>query len=122
MLVEMGRRWTEWIDATFPGTEVLTEQPIAWRNEAGQMMEGRIDTLLVLSNGEHVLIDHKTYPGADPISHIRENYFGQLATYARADGANSGIAPQALLVHLPLAGVVLECQLTGSTALDGQRA
>src|SRR5699024_154796 len=28
MLVEIGRRWTEWIDATFPGAEVLTEQPI----------------------------------------------------------------------------------------------
>src|SRR5699024_10953084 len=34
MLVEIGRRWTQWVDVTFPGAEVLTEQPIVWRNEA----------------------------------------------------------------------------------------
>src|SRR5699024_926682 len=43
MLVEIGRRWTQWIHVTFPGAEVLTEQPIAWLNEAGQVMEGWID-------------------------------------------------------------------------------
>src|SRR5699024_10965797 len=72
-LVEMGRRWIQWIDATFPGAEVLTERPIAWRNDAGQVMEGWIDTLLKLPSGEYVLVDHKTYPGTDPIGHIREN-------------------------------------------------
>src|SRR5699024_4199713 len=71
-LVEIGRRWTEWIDTEFPGAEVLTEQPIAWRNEAGQVMEGWVDTLLKLPNGEFILVDHKTYPGTDPIGHIRE--------------------------------------------------
>src|SRR5699024_1422900 len=58
MLVGIGRRWTQWIDVTFPGAEVLTEQPIAWRNEAGQVMEGWIDTLLKLPNGELILVDH----------------------------------------------------------------
>src|SRR5699024_11066251 len=82
MLVEMGRRWIEWIDTTFPGAKVLNEQPIVWCNEAGQVMEGWIDTLLNLPNGQHVLVDHKTYPGTDPIGHVRENYLGQLAIYA----------------------------------------
>src|SRR5699024_469681 len=104
LLVEIGRRWTQWIDVTFPGAEVLTEQPIAWRNEAGQVMEGWIDTLLKLSNGQHVLVDHKTYPGSDPISHIRENYLGQLAVYRRA--LEEDRIPR-VLVHLPLLGTVV---------------
>src|SRR5699024_4099694 len=66
-LVEIGRRWTEWIDTEFPGAEVFTEQPIAWRNDAGQVMEGWTDTLLKLPDGDNVVVDHKTYPGNDPI-------------------------------------------------------
>jgi ATP-dependent helicase/nuclease subunit A len=107
LLVEIGRRWTEWIDVTFPGAEVLTEQPIVWRNEVGQVMEGWIDTLLKLSNGQLVLVDHKTYPGTDPIGHIRENYLGQLAIYAEALEAPAGSRPSQVLVHLPLLGAVV---------------
>jgi ATP-dependent helicase/nuclease subunit A len=107
LLVEIGRRWTQWIDVTFPGAEVLTEQPIAWRNEVGQVMEGWIDTLLELSNDQHALVDHKTYPGTDPIGHIRENYLGQLAIYAEALEAPARSRPSQVLVHLPLLGAVV---------------
>ncbi|PCC55784.1 exonuclease V subunit beta [Brevibacterium aurantiacum] len=106
-LVEIGRRWTQWIDATFLGAEVLTEQPIAWRNEAGQVMEGWIDTLLKLPNGECVLVDHKTYPGADPIDHIRENNLGQLAVYEQALKRGARDHSPCLLVHLPLLGMLV---------------
>ncbi|MDN5654189.1 MAG: exonuclease V subunit beta, partial [Kocuria sp.] len=106
VLVEIGRRWTAWIEATFPGAEVLTEQPISWRNEAGQVMEGWIDALLKLPNGEHVLVDHKSYPGTDPIGHIRENYLGQLETYSRAIAPITG-HPSQVLVHLPLLSTVI---------------
>jgi len=107
LLVEIGRRWTQWIEVTFPGAEVLTEQPIVWRNEVGQVMEGWIDTLLKLSNGQHALVDHKTHPGTDPIGHIRENYLGQLAIYAEALEAPAGSRPSQVLVHLPLLGAVV---------------
>ena len=106
VLVEIGRRWTEWIEATFPGAEVLTEQPIAWRNENDQVMEGWIDVLLKLPNGDHILVDHKTYPGTDPIGHIRENYLGQLATYSRAIAPSVG-RPSQVLVHMPLLSTVI---------------
>ncbi|SDS99063.1 ATP-dependent exoDNAse (exonuclease V) beta subunit (contains helicase and exonuclease domains) [Brevibacterium sandarakinum] len=107
-LVEIGRRWTEWIDTTFPGAEVLTEQPIVWRNEAGQVMEGWIDTLLNLPNGDCVLVDHKTYPGTNPIGHIRENYLGQLATYVQALEGTTGRCRSQVLIHLPLLGEIVE--------------
>ena len=106
VLAEIGRRWTAWIEATFPGAEVLTEQPIAWRNENDQAMEGWIDVLLKLPNGDHILVDHKTYPGTDPIGHIRENYLGQLATYSRAIAPSVG-RPSQVLVHMPLLSTVI---------------
>ncbi|GEB24810.1 UvrD-helicase domain-containing protein [Brevibacterium aurantiacum] len=106
VLVEIGRRWTGWIEATFPGAEVLTEQPIAWRNENDQVMEGWIDVLLKLPNGDQILIDHKTYPGTDPIGQIRENYLGQLETYSRAIAPSVG-RPSQVLVHLPLLSTVI---------------
>src|SRR5699024_3604930 len=106
-LVEIGSRWTQWIDVTFPGAEVLTEQPIVWRNGDGQVMEGWIDTLLKLRNGEHVVVDHKTYPGTDPIGHIRENDLGQLVIYEEALEAPAGSRPSQVLVHLPLLGEIV---------------
>lgn len=80
-----------------------------WRNESGQVMEGWIDTLLKLPNDQRILIDHKTYPGTDPIGHIRENYLGQLTTYTEALEITVGMEPLAVLVHLPLLGVIVKC-------------
>ncbi|PCC16975.1 UvrD-helicase domain-containing protein [Brevibacterium aurantiacum] len=107
MLIEVGRRWTEWIDTTFPGAEVVTESPIAWRNDAGQVMEGWIDARIVLPTGEHVLVDHKSYPGADPIGHIRENYLGQLRVYGQSLESATGRVTAQTVVHLPLLGKVV---------------
>lgn len=107
-LMELGRRWIGWLESEFPGAEVLTEQPIAWRNDAGQVMEGWIDTRVVLASGGHVLIDHKSYPGVDPFEHIRDNYLGQLKVYGEALAATTGAAPARTLVHLPLLGSVVE--------------
>ncbi|MBX4421262.1 PD-(D/E)XK nuclease family protein, partial [Mycobacterium tuberculosis] len=76
--------------AGVPGAEVPTEQPIAWRNDAGQVMEGWSDTRVVLASGGHVLIDHKSYPGVDPFEHIRDNYRGQLKVYGEALAATTG--------------------------------
>ncbi|PWH07476.1 exonuclease V subunit beta [Brachybacterium endophyticum] len=107
-LLAAGDAWQQFLAAEFPGAEVLTEQPIAWWNEEEQVMEGWIDALLRLPDGELVLVDHKTYPGSDPVGHVRENYLGQLATYSSALGASRGRAPSRVLIHLPLRGEVLE--------------
>ena len=117
MLIEFGRRWTEWIDATFPGAEVMTEFPVVWRNNCDQIMEGWIDTRVLLPDGEHILVDHKAYPGADPIKQIRENYVGQLAVYARALHSTAGRVPEQILVHLPLLGAIAEVRLSAVQAV-----
>ena len=54
-----------------------------------------------------VLIDHKTYPGDDPIGHVRENYIGQLSGYADALELAGRGRPAEILVHLPLKGLVV---------------
>src|SRR5699024_10768640 len=110
-LIELGRRWTGWIASTYPDAEVVTESPIAWRNVDGQVMEGWVDARVVLPNGGHILVDHKSYPGTDPIGHIRENYFGQLEVYAQALQDTVGRVPEQILIHLPLLGAIAEVRL-----------
>ena len=115
VLREAGQAWAGFRAAEFPGAEELTEQPISWWNEADQVMEGWIDTLLRLPTGEIVLVDHKSYPGDQPVAHVRERYLGQMSTYARALAA-AGIPPSRILIHLPLRGEVLEVDLAEEAA------
>ena len=110
VLHRAGEAWAVFLAEEFPGAERLTEQPITWWNEDAQVMEGWIDTLLRLPSGEVVLVDHKSYPGEDPVGHVREHYLGQMATYARALAA-AGAEPSRILIHLPLRGEVLEVTL-----------
>ena len=108
MLAEIGRRWTEWIETTFPGAEVLTEQPIAWRNENDQAMEGWVDTLIVQLDGSYVLVDHKSYPGSDAVREVQTNYIGQVTSYTNGLSAIIGEAPSNTLIHLPLRAEIIE--------------
>ncbi|MGY5764252.1 UvrD-helicase domain-containing protein [Brachybacterium sp. DNPG3] len=109
-LVEAGRAWHAHLDDRFPGAVQLTEQPITWWNEDAQVMEGWIDALLRLPDDRVVLVDHKSFPGEDPVAHVREHYLGQMDTYAQALAA-AGRAPDLILMHLPLRGEVLEVRL-----------
>ena len=108
VLIEVGKRWTEWVETTYPGAEVVTESPIAWRNNHAQVMEGWIDSRILVPNGEHILVDHKSYPGTDPVGHIREKYLGQMAVYRQALQATHGNGPKQVLIHLPLSGTIAE--------------
>ncbi|MFQ6484292.1 UvrD-helicase domain-containing protein [Brachybacterium epidermidis] len=109
-LMRAGEAWSAFLEEWFPGAQQLTEQPITWWNQDDQVMEGWIDTLLRLPDGRIVLVDHKTYPGAEPVRHVREHYLGQLDTYSQALAA-AGIPPAQVLIHLPLRGEVLEVDL-----------
>ena len=110
VLIEAGEAWAGFLAAELPGAEELTEQPITWWNEDDQVMEGWIDTLLRLPDGQVVLVDHKSYPGDHPVEHVREKYLGQMATYSQALAA-AGLAPSRVLIHLPLRGEIVEVEL-----------
>ncbi|GAA1487837.1 UvrD-helicase domain-containing protein [Brachybacterium sacelli] len=109
-LLGAGQAWLDHLDAHFPGSEQLTEQPITWWNEDAQVMEGWIDTLLRRPDGAIVLVDHKSYPGDDPVGHVRREYLGQMSTYSQALTA-AGMTPDRILMHLPLRGEVIEVRL-----------
>lgn len=106
-LRDVGDRWLEWLGGEYPGAVSRTEVPVTWRNEAQQVHEGWIDQLLELDDGRVVLIDHKTYPGDDPIGHVRDNYIGQLTGYADALELAGKGRPAEILIHLPLKGLVI---------------
>ncbi|PCC46071.1 UvrD-helicase domain-containing protein [Brevibacterium aurantiacum] len=106
LLIEVGERWIAWVETTYPGAEVVTESPIAWRNNHAQLMEGWIDSRISLPNGDHILVDHKSYPGTDPVGHIREKYLGQLTVYKSAL-ARTISAPKSVLIHFPLVGLIV---------------
>ena len=117
LLVEAGRRWIAWVNENFPNAEILTEQPFVWRNPDNQVAEGWIDVRLLLPDGSHVLIDHKSYPGEGAEQEVRKAYLGQLSTYSRAFTTIGSTKPSAIYVHLPLGGTVIEVK-TGVSAIS----
>ena len=89
----------------YPGAEATTEQSVAWRNADNQLMEGWIDLLLETPAG-YVLVDHKSYPGNDPVGHIKDEYIGQMHGYAEAIESITGRPVVETLIHMPALGKV----------------
>ena len=87
----------------YPGATVITEQSVAWRNADNQLMEGWIDLLLETPAG-YVLVDHKSYPGKDPVGHIKDKYVGQMRGYAEAIESITGRPVVETLIHMPALG------------------
>jgi hypothetical protein len=118
LLTTAGERFEAWLDTEFPGWVRHREAAIGWRPD-GQTMEGWIDLLLEGPDG-FVLVDHKTYPGHDPVGHIRSHYLGQMDAYRRAVEAATGRPVVRVLMHLPALGRVFE--VSGLVPAPGEEA
>ncbi|MBV7296140.1 UvrD-helicase domain-containing protein [Corynebacterium sp. TAE3-ERU12] len=105
-MLEVGRRWIEWLNRTYPDATVHTEVPITWTNASNQLSEGWIDALVKKPDGSLVVVDHKTFAGADHEDKIRHSFLGQLFAYADAL-LMMGERVDAIQVHLPLKGLVV---------------
>jgi hypothetical protein len=121
-VVACGDRWSDFVTGTLGATEVSSEVPFTWTNPAGQRAQGWLDQLLTVPGNDsagdsgtaadrRIIVDHKTYPGTDPVGHVVANYLGQMAVYRDALTAIDGVAPAAVLIHLPLLGTVLAVDL-----------
>lgn len=114
-VVECGERWTGFTAGTLRATRIDSEVPFAWTSADHQRAEGWLDQLLTVAGDDgtekHIIVDHKTYPGTDPVTHVRRNYLGQMRVYRRAVTDITGSAPTGILIHLPLLGTVLEVSL-----------
>jgi ATP-dependent helicase/nuclease subunit A len=84
---ESVRSFLDWIQTTFQPVEALVEVPFTHWNTAGQRIAGNMDLVLILKNGEAVLIDHKSYQGPDLQTHAA-SHTGQIAAYRDALAAN----------------------------------
>jgi ATP-dependent exoDNAse (exonuclease V) beta subunit len=103
VVVEAGERMLAFFAQHYPGATVTTEQSVAWRNADNQLMEGWIDLLLETPAG-YVLVDHKSYPGTDPVGHIKDKYIGQMRGYAEAIESITGRPVVETLIHMPALG------------------
>lgn len=103
VVVEAGERMLAFFAQHYPGATVTTEQSVAWRNADNQLMEGWIDLLLETPAG-YVLVDHKSYPGKDPVGHIKDKYIGQMRGYAEAIKSITKRPVVETLIHMPALG------------------
>ncbi|AEF83964.1 putative UvrD/REP helicase [Treponema primitia ZAS-2] len=114
-MVEIHKRVTQFITNTYPGAKIRREWPISLRERDNRLMQGFIDMLLELDNG-FVILDHKTFPGANAEEKARE-YAPQLAAYRRAVEAaametGTGKKVLAALIHMPVIGKIYEVENT----------
>ncbi len=124
-VVACGDRWSDYVTGTLGATAVASEVPFTWTNRNDQRAQGWLDQLLTVPGNDggggtgdtraaadrRIIVDHKTYPGTDPVGHVIANYLGQMAVYRDALTAIDGVAPAAVLIHLPLLGTVLAVDL-----------
>lgn len=105
-LTVAGEQWLDWINRAYPGAAVRTEVPFTWTNELGQSTSGWMDTLIETTDGDLIVVDHKTYPGEDPSDHLRKHYVGQMTVYSHAIENITGRKPSQVIMHLPLIGEI----------------
>jgi ATP-dependent helicase/nuclease subunit A len=91
----------------------LTEQPIRLRisrDEGNQIASGWIDLIWQTQHGS-VIVDHKSYLGqSDTVKKHCTAFVPQLNVYADCLEIAHGQKPLALLVHLPMIGLMVEIE------------
>lgn len=104
-------RLRAWLN-TLGATRLHREWPITEQLATGTRVAGTADLVAQLPAG-YMLIDHKSFPGTLAAALDRlPRYSGQLATYARAITAATGIPVISVWIHLPLLGVAVPLTLT----------
>lgn len=108
-LITFSRRLDDWIRATWPMAIIRKEWPMKMRLPNRQRLNGWIDMLVETPDG-FVIIDHKSYPGANPVEHAKE-YAVQLAIYRQAVEQAAGKPVLQTLIHMPLQGLIVKVSL-----------
>lgn len=104
------RLWS-WLETTLPGTALHREVPVQHRLAGGTVVAGFADLVATSARG-FVLVDHKTFPGElDAALERILDYSGQLAAYAAAIEAATGLAPAGLWIHLPILGAAIDLRI-----------
>ena len=116
VIVSAGERFCAWVESQYPGACWLTETPVTVPRLAGGQWKGTLDLLLQLTDGDLVIIDHKSAPlRREHCAAKAASYSGQLSAYQEMiRGAGQSI--RSTWIHFPLAGVVAEFVQPGEAA------
>lgn len=104
-LIAFSGRIHDWVQEQWPSAVVRKEWPMRLRI-GEQVAHGWIDMLLELPDG-YIVIDHKSYPGADAVEHAKL-YAPQLAVYKQAVEQATGKRVLQTVIHMPLQGIVTD--------------
>ncbi len=116
-LLRASDRLRDALKARWPKATWRREWPVRARLE-GRLLVGQIDLLLELPDG-FAVVDHKSFPGAAAEAEAERRaveHAPQLAWYAKALEAALSKPPLALLIHLPLAGRLVEIERQRASA------
>jgi ATP-dependent exoDNAse (exonuclease V) beta subunit len=110
-LLAHGRAFQKWLIVDLGATAIYPEWPIRSILSNGQVLNGWIDLLIDTPAG-WVIIDHKSFPGAQSEWDAHAlGYSGQLACYRDAMVAATGRAVVGLWIHYCLGGGAVEIDL-----------
>lgn len=111
-LLAHGRDFQKWLIDDLGATAIYPEWPIRSILSNGQVLNGWID-LLIDTPGGWVIIDHKSFPGAQSEWDVHAlGYSGQLAVYRDAMIAATGRAVVGLWIHYCLGGGAVEIDVS----------
>jgi len=109
-IASAGDRLQAFVENEYPNARILREWPVTLFNDDHRLMHGWVDLLLELPDG-FVVIDHKSYPGAEAAEHAKQ-YAPQLASYKEAIEKATDLPVLATLIHLPVLGSVYQVDLS----------
>lgn len=117
-LVGAGSRLWAWVASRFHDANVRREYALAHRTATGTVVKGSADLVVAYRDG-FAVIDHKSFLGTAAQAADRAlGYSGQLAAYASALRAATGIDVTSTWVHFPIRGCMVEVQLAISDTAD----
>jgi ATP-dependent exoDNAse (exonuclease V) beta subunit len=113
-LIEVSDALRAWLDAKYPGAKWFREWPVRARlaDDPPRLLVGEVDLFLELPDG-FVLVDHKSFPGAERERDRRlvEEYAPQLGWYAKVLAKALGKPLKAAFIHLPIRGEMAEVEV-----------
>jgi len=106
-LIMASDRLQQWLAERWPRAVLRREWPMFQRLEGGTVLRGTAD-LVVETEEELLVIDHKSFPGNREAAVARAaEYAGQLGAYADALSSATGKRVGETFIHLPVSGLVV---------------
>ena len=112
---------SSWVLAKWPGAAWRREWPVHQRLAGGTILAGTAD-LILETEDEIVIVDHKSFPGrTDEALERARRHAGQLCAYGGAASAATGKKFRHAFIHLTTMGLVVPVTRKAG-GIEGQSA